>query len=136
VILKWSQVTEFAISKKAHKRSQGKRLFASMPRIPALDALLNEFKTRDRAEDVDNILGNKFGRAWTGDGFTGRFNHVRDAVGIAHIDEDTGEERKKHLHDVRGTFATRLMTETDLADQQIADIMGWAPDKVARIRRI
>lgn len=28
------------------------------------------------------------------------------------------------------------MTETDLSDQQIADIMGWAPDKVARIRRV
>lgn len=28
------------------------------------------------------------------------------------------------------------MTQTDLTDHQIADIMGWAADKVARIRRV
>ena len=66
-----------------------------------------------RAEDVDRILVNKHGRPWTGDGFTGRLNHVRDAVDIARIDDDT-----------------------DLTDQQIANIMGWVSDKVARIRRI
>ena len=136
VTLKWSQVTDVAITKKAHKRSQGKRLFASMPRIPALDELLEELKGRHRADSVETVLVNKHGRPWTGDGFTGRFNRVRDAAGIAHIDEDTGTRRAKHLHDVRGTFATKLMTETDLTDQQIADIMGWAPDKVARIRRV
>jgi integrase len=71
VTLKWSQVTDVAITKKAHKRSQGKRLFARMPRIPALD---EELKGRHRADGVETVLVNKHGRPWTGDGFTGRFN--------------------------------------------------------------
>lgn len=44
--------------------------------------------------------------------------------------------RRKHLHDVRGTFATRLMTTTDLGNEEIASIMGWSPAEVERIRRI
>ncbi|WP_265535911.1 hypothetical protein [Sphingomicrobium astaxanthinifaciens] len=44
--------------------------------------------------------------------------------------------RKKHLHDARGTFATFLMTETDLTDVEIAGVMGWSPDEVARIRKV
>ena len=136
VTLKWSQVTDVAIVKKAHKRSQGRRLFASMPRIPALDSLLEELRSRHRADSVETVLVNRHGRPWTGDGFTSRFNAVRDAAGIVHIDGDTGEERRKHLHDIRGTFATKLMTEIKLTDQEIADIMGWAADKVARIRRV
>jgi hypothetical protein len=61
---------------------------------------------------------------------------VRDAAGIVHIDEDTGEKIKKHLHDVRGTFCTKLLTEADLTDREAADIMGWSPERVGAIRRV
>ena len=44
--------------------------------------------------------------------------------------------RRKHLQDVRGIFATRLMTTTDLGNEEIASIMGWSPAEVERIRRI
>jgi hypothetical protein len=38
--------------------------------------------------------------------------------------------------DVRGSFATRLMTKAVLNDEEIASIMGWSPDEVKRIRMI
>ena len=105
-------------------------------RIPALDELLEELQRRHGADGAETVLVNKHGRPWTGDCFTGQFNRVREPGDIADIDEDTGTRGAKHLHPVRGTFATKLMTETALSDQQIADIMGWAPDKVACIRRV
>ena len=61
---------------------------------------------------------------------------VRDHAGIIHIDQEIGKAREKHLHDARGTFATRLMTQTDLNDVEIADSMAWSPEQVANIRRL
>lgn len=40
----------------------------------------------------------------------------------------------KTLHDLRGTFATRLMAK-GLSDEEIADIMGWDTEDVRKIRR-
>lgn len=136
VTLTWAEVGEHAIEKVALKRSKGKRRRVTMPRIPALDALLEELRTRFRKEGVSTVLVNSFGEPWSGDGFGGSFNRVRDEAGIEFVDEETDERRRKHLHDVRGTFCTRLLTETDLSDREIADIMGWSPDKVASIRRV
>ena len=136
VTLTWAEVGEHAIEKIALKRSKGKRRRVTMPRIPALDALLEELGTRFRKESVNTVLVNSFGDPWSGDGFGGSFNRVRDEAGIEFVDEETGERKRKHLHDVRGTFCTRLLTETDLSDREIADIMGWSPDKVASIRRV
>ena len=136
VTLTWSQVSEHAIIKRTLKRSAGKRRHMSMPRIPALDALLEELKTRARKDGVETVLVNSYGEAWSSDGFGGSFNRVRDEAGIVHLDEDTGERIKKHLHDVRGTFCTRLLAEANLSDHEVAEIMGWSPDKVAAIRRV
>lgn len=136
VTLTWAQVGDFAILKKALKRSAGRRRHMTMPRIPALEQLLEELMRRPRAEGVETVLINSYGRRWTGDGFGGSFNRVRDAADIVHIDEDSGERIKKHLHDVRGTFCTKLITQTDLTDREAADIMGWAPDRVAAIRKV
>lgn len=128
-------VYDHAIIKKALKVSRGKRRTATMPRIPELDALLRELKTRDRASEVRTLLVNSRGREWTGDGFGGSFNLIRDAAKIVHIDSETGQRRKKHLHDVRGTFATRLIL-AGLTDQEVAEVMGWATERVANIRRV
>lgn len=136
VTLKWSQINDVAITKQARKISQGRRRFTSMPRIPALDELLAELRGRFRQTDAETVLVNKRGVAWTPGGFTASFNKIRDAADIYHHDEDSGEKRKKHLHDIRGTFVTKLATETDLQDREMADIMSWAPDKVAHIRRV
>ena len=105
-----------------------------MPRIPELDALLAELGQRKRANGVITVLVNSFGHSWTGDGFGGSFGRVRDHAGIVHIDPDTGERRLKHLHDVRGTFCTKLFI-AGLTDQEVAAIMAWSPSQVAGIRR-
>ena len=135
VTLTWSEIGEFAIIKKTRKRSAGKRRHMTMPRIPALNQLLEELKSRPRQDGVETVLVNSYGRPWSGDGFGGSFNGVRDEAGIVHINED-GDAIKKHLHDVRGTFCTQLITETDLTDREAAEIMGWAPDRVATIRQV
>jgi integrase len=136
VSVNFSQVSRFAIVKKAKKRSRGRRRFTTMPRIPELDALLEELATRQHAEGVTTVLVAADGRAWHPDTLTKAIAKVRDLAGIVHVDEETGERRQKHLHDVRGTFATKLMVQTDLSDQEIAEIMGWSPQEVARIRKV
>jgi integrase len=135
VSLTWSQVGELAIVKTALKRSGGKRFRATIPLTPTLQQLLDELRTRDRKDGVETVLVNSRGRAWTGDGFATSFDEVRNAAAIVHTD-DEGAERKKHLHDVRGTFCTMLLTECDLTDKEAAEIMGWSPERVGKIRRV
>jgi integrase len=134
VTLTWDQVTDVAIVKKALISSRGKRRFATIPRIPELDDLLSELRTRPRQADTNTVLVNSYGRGWTGDGFGGSFNRVRDALNIVHTDPETGATKKKHLHDVRGTFCTKLL-EHEVPDAQVAEIMGWSPAQVAGIKR-
>lgn len=50
------------------------------------------------------------------------------------VDPDTCEKKRNHLHDVRGTFATRLIL-SGLTDTEVAEIMAWSVDKVSGIRR-
>ncbi|WP_301750462.1 tyrosine-type recombinase/integrase [uncultured Erythrobacter sp.] len=127
-------VYDHAIVKRALKVSRGRRRTATMPRIPELDALLAELATRKRKDGVRTLLVNSHGKSWSGDGFGGSFNRIRDAADIAYVDPDTGERRKKHLHDVRGTFATRLIL-AGLANAEVADVMGWSVEQVSGIRR-
>jgi integrase len=136
VSLTWSQVGDFAIVKKALKRSARKRLFTTMPRIPELDKLLVELRTRPRNEGVETVLVNSRGEPWSGDGFGGSFNRIRDEAGIIHVDAETGESKSKHLHDIRGTFVTKLCLTTDLSDKEISDIMAWVPERIGNIRRV
>lgn len=133
VSLTFAHVGEFAVTKTALKKSKGRRRRATIPMTPALQVLLAELRTRDRAEGVDTILVNSFGRSWSGDGFGGSFNRIRDAAKIVHVTEDG--ERLKHLHDVRGTFCTMLLAECELTDEQAAGIMAWSKERVANIRK-
>ena len=59
---------------------------------------------------------------------------------IVHFDAETGGARRKHLHDLRGTFASKLILEASrqgkpLTNHEIAELMGWSPDQVDGIRR-
>ena len=137
VTLRWDQVRSHAIVKRALKRSAGKRQTATVPRLPALDALLDRLRTVHRADGVQTLLVNSRGRSWTGDGAGGSFNRVRDAAnggaGIVHIeDDDEGKPvaRAKHLHDVRGTFCTNLIL-SGLTDDQVAERMAWSATRVS-----
>jgi integrase len=130
-----ANVWEHAIVKKALKVSRRQRRRAAMPRLPELNGLLEELRTRPRQDGVTTLLVNSRGLPWTGDGFGGSFNRIRDAANIVHADEETGLVRKKHLHDVRGTFATRLIL-AGLTDEEAANVMGWSPQRIATIRRV
>jgi len=56
----------------------------------------------------------------------------------ANLNEKHKESEKiaegKTLHDLRGTFATRLMRR-GFEDREIDEILSWEPGKSARIRR-
>jgi integrase len=135
ITLTWSQVGEFAIVKRALKVSRRKRRRVVIPQTPQLERLLADLRTRPRKEGVDTVLVNSKGGSWTVNGFGVSFSRVKAGAGIVHVDDD-GNERAKHLHDVRGTFCTMLLTEWGLTDQEAAEIMGWSPDRVAHIRRV
>ena len=137
--LTWASVGEFAIVKKAKKTSRGRRHFATVPRIPELDAGLAKLKDQPRASGVDTVLVNPKGRPWNLDTLTKEVSRIAKLAGIFHVEVgEAGQSgrRHKHLHDARGTFATYLMTTTDLTDAEIASIMGWSEAEVERIRRI
>lgn len=71
-----------------------------------------------------------FGGSWTPGSFGHAFSLVRDQLDIRHTDG-----RKKHPHDVRGTYAARLVL-LGLSDQQIGDILGWSTEQVSEVRKL
>lgn len=133
ITLTWAQIDEFALVKQALKASRGKRQRVLIPMTPRLESVLHDLRTRDRRPGVETVLVNSLGRSWTKDSVSGSFGRIRDAAGIAHVDPD-GTIRAKHLHDVRGTFATVLIIEGGLSNDDIARVMGWSPAHVANIR--
>lgn len=145
VALRWDEVGDLAIHRTAAKRSRGKRYTVSLPRLPELDLLLDTLRVRPRKPNVETVLVNSFGKPWTGDGLASSFHDARrranDGAGIWHSERDpiTGEERRtpKRLHDLRGTFATRIMTQSkaNLTNSEVAGIMGWSVEQVDQIRK-
>lgn len=143
--LDWDEVGEHAIVRTARKKSRGRRRRAVVPILPDTRRLLAELRSRPRLPGVTTVLVNSEGRPWTPGSFTQAFNEVRDAAnggaGIVHPgNEALGEPpRRKHLHDCRGTFVTKLCRAgaagARLTDREIADIVAWSPENVARIRR-
>jgi integrase len=136
VSLEWDHVGETAIRKRALKSSRKRRQYVTVPLVPQLRELLGDLRSRPRLPQVRTVLVNTFGEAWSADGFGGSFNRVRDHANIFHEDPDTGEKRAKHLHDLRGTFCTKLLTEAALTDEEAAGVMGWSVAKVSSIRKI
>jgi integrase len=130
----FDHIGDKSLSLTAAKASRKKQRRVFVPLIPELRDLLDELRTRPRAEDVNTLLVNSFGRPWSGDGFGGSFNRVRDAAAIVHVTEE-GERKLKHLHDLRGTYATKLILRGE-TDAEVAAIMGWAPERVGNIRKV
>jgi integrase len=67
------------------------------------------------------ILRNSYGRPWTVDGWQSSWRKAQP------------EGFDRHVHDLRGTFATRLMI-AGFSDVEIAAWMGWRAEQVAAIR--
>jgi hypothetical protein len=128
--LAWDEVGDHCIEHKALKRSPGKQWIARVPLYSELNALLGVLRSLFRKNGVETVLVSCFGDAWTGGGFGNSVARARDAANIVHTDG-----RKKQLHDVWGTFATRMML-AGLQHDEIANIMAWSPAHVAGIRRV
>lgn len=145
VSLRWDEVGDFAIVRTAAKRSRGKRYRVTLPRLPALDALLERLRSRPRKEGVETVLVNSLGKSWTVGGLGTSFHDARkkanNGTGIYHVERDPVEGTEiriaKRLHDLRGTFATHLMTAITPppTDEEIATLMGWSVTQVAEIRK-
>lgn len=135
--LLWAEVGEHAIVRTARKKSRGQRRRAVVPITAEAEALLGELRSRKRAAGVDHVLVTSAGRAWASPAsFTASFNAARDEAGIIQPgDPSVGlPDRKKHLHDLRGTFVTKLC-RAGLTNNEIADIVAWSPANVASIRK-
>ncbi|HEY1605578.1 MAG TPA: tyrosine-type recombinase/integrase [Allosphingosinicella sp.] len=132
----FDEVSDHAIVRTARKKSRGRRRRAVVPLIPESRRLIAELRTRPRLPGVNTLLVNSLGRPWSPAALTQAFNQVRDFAGIVHPgNPDLGEpDRRKHLHDCRGTFVTHLC-RTDLTNDEIARIVAWAAANVERIRR-
>lgn len=126
--LVWDEVHEKVIIRTALKKSRGRRREAVVPLVPAAHALLGELRSRKRAEGVNTVLVNFFGHPWTPSGLSTTV--AREVKGLG-IKADDG--RKKHLHDLRGTFATALF-EAGFTDDDAAEVLAWLPSQVASIR--
>lgn len=133
--LTWSEIGEFTITRIARKKSKGKRRRVVMPILPSLQQLLDELKTRRRKPGVETVLVTSHGTSWSGNGLSGAFGKAIRETDLHHVDSD-GERQWKHLHDIRGTFATKLMATAglNLTNAEIANLMGWSPEQVEEIR--
>lgn len=131
VRLPWAAVGEHAIVWKTSK-SRGRTL-VTIPLMPETKALLKRIRARQEAAMLarrqdkrkplpETVLASSYLRPWTATGLGSRFHDFKLEAGI-----------DVHLHDLRGTFATRCMI-AGLTDQEIADILGWDTKDVAAIR--
>ena len=106
-----------------------RRRKAVFPRTAALDtalAALRAYRAGRIAADParplpSTLLFGTQGQPYLADSLGQRFGEASRAAGVTGL----------HLHDCRGTYATRLMAEApDLSDETIGKIMGIAPDQV------
>lgn len=131
VAVPWEAVGDHAIVWQTSKSKGRARIM--VPLLPETKALLARIKARHAAEMASlpqakrkplpsTILSNSRWKPWTPMGLGSRFNDAQREAGL-----------KVHLHDLRGTFATRCMI-AGLIDQEIANILGWSTKDVAAIR--
>jgi integrase len=124
------------LSKLALKRSpQGNCYSVSIPRTEDFERVVERCRSRYRAPGVDNLLVKPDGTPWRDFQFENAFRHVRDVAGIYFIDEETGEREDLHVHDLRGTFATRLIA-AGLSDDELALALGWSVRHASKISRV
>lgn len=142
VAVTFADVSETHIALTAGKKSNGKRRRVVVPIVPGLRELVADLRTRRRNEGVNTLIVGSRGNPVTPGTLTVEFNRRRNAAnagrGIVHPAQHADEApRAKHLHDLRGTFATKLMTLPggSLTDAQIALILGWTEHRIAAIRR-
>jgi integrase len=132
----WEHVGDVAIVMPTHK--SGGAETATVPLLAETQRLLEEIKAHQarRQDEIraaasrkgrpvpnfpSNVLTNTRAAAWTPSGLSHAVIEMRRPFGIT-----------KRLHDGRGTFGTRLR-HAGLTAPEIADILGWAEDRVVRL---
>lgn len=116
IALRWSEVGDLYISRKRNKTD----VDTVIPLFDETRALLKLFP-----KTAVTVVTSKRGKPFTARGFAMAVERARTKAGVA---------EGKTLHDVRGTFATRLM-RADFQDREIDEILGWETGKSQRIRR-
>lgn len=121
--LRWSEVGEYSIERSAEKSTTGRRLL--VPLTTEARAVIAELRTANAASKVPStyVLTSSRG-PWQKDGLGTTWWKACKAAGV----------EGKHFHDLRGTAATRFC-QVPLTDEEVADIMGWEPEKVRSIRK-
>lgn len=112
VALDWNEVGDKAIIRVTNKR-KGRAV------IPILRELRTFLDSREHRKGA--VLLNSRGKPWTPSGLESSWQKK----------QPKGFDRT--IHDLRGTFATKLIL-AGLTDDQAAMIMGWRSNKVAQIR--
>lgn len=118
VQLRWDQVTDWFIAKKRSKTD----ISQTIPVFDETRLILEEFKKAGKT--AVNVVTNRRGAPFTPRGFAMAVERARERAGVA---------EGKTLHDLRGTFATRLMT-AGFEDREIDLILGWTPGKSEKVR--
>lgn len=134
--LTWGHVGDVAIIKPTGK-SRGKKI-ARVPILGDTTTLLAEIKAQQakRLAELEavakkkgrppppaplTVLSNTRCQPWSVNGAEHQVIDVKTKAGV-----------QKHLHDARGTFATRLR-KAGLTAPEIADTLGWEEERVARL---
>lgn len=118
IALTWGQVGDTYIVTTPRKTLRATGKTVTIPIYPDLKALLDSI---GRLGPSVHVLLNSRGKPWSADGLENRIIKAKTKGGV-----------DKHLHDARGTFATRLR-EAGLTASEIADVMGWETKRVERI---
>ena len=136
VKLSWSHVGDLGIVF-ATGKSRGRKS-VTVPLLPDAKALLDEIKVQQERRHAElvavaakkkrppppaclTVLSNTRGKPWSVSGLEHQVIDTKTKAGVG-----------KHLHDARGTFATRLR-KASLTAPEIADIMAWDEKRVERI---
>jgi integrase len=139
--LQWSHINETSIEMPTGKSRGRKRII--VPLLPEAKVVLAECREAQRLHTAKAeakgkpvllplfVMTTAAGKQWSKDGPTGAWIKATVPAEDAPADASSID---KHLHDLRGNFATLLMA-TGLSDEMIADMMGWDTDDVKKIRR-
>lgn len=137
--LAWAHIGDVAIVKPTSK-SRGRKS-AIIPILPETSALLAEIREQQQLRQDElkakadrkgrsappmplTVLSNTRGQPW-------KVTGIDSAVQYAKRNAEPPID--KHLHDTRGTFATRLRKKARLTAPEIADILGWEEERAERL---
>lgn len=125
VSLRWSEVGDLYIS---HPRSKT-RNEQIIPLFDQSRSLIAEFREAAKSHDVRAlaVVTDRWGEPLSPERFDKAVQRARK--------KRPGVAEGKTLHDLRGTFATRLM-DAGFSDGEIDEVLGWETGRSKDIRRV